>query len=101
MKPLAALTGPLIWIVYFLAVYAAQGFACHGDEPAADSAKLFVVIATVVALGALLVALALQWKARGGDFLQRIALPLTVLSILGTAWTGMPVLLLTACVPAG
>ena len=100
MKPLASLLGPLVWIGYFLAVYAVQGLACRGDAPAGGSATIFVIVATVLALGILLVALVVQWKARGGDFLRRIAVPLTVLSILGVAWTGMPALLLPACVPA-
>jgi hypothetical protein len=101
MKPLLALLGPLIWIVYFMVIYAAQGLACRGQAPAGDAATIFVIVATVLALGALLVALIRQGKTRGGDFLQRIAVPLTVLSLLGVAWAGMPALLLAACVPLG
>jgi amino acid permease len=95
------LLGPLIWIAHFLTVYAVQGLACRGETPAVDSATLFVIIATVIALAALLVSLVPQWKTRSGDFLHRIAAPLTALSILGVAWTGLPALLLPACVPPG
>jgi NO-binding membrane sensor protein with MHYT domain len=101
MKLAAALVGPLIWTAYFLAVYAVQGLACRGETPAADGATLLVVVATVLALGALLVALITQWRVRGGEFLQRTALPLTALSILGVTWTGMPALFLPACLPTG
>lgn len=95
------LLGPLIWLAHFMMVYAAQGLACRGETPAAGSAALFVVIATVIALGALLVTLVGQWRTRSGDFLQRIAVPLSALSILSVTWTGLPALLLPACVSAG
>jgi len=106
-------TAPAIWFSHLAVVYAAEALICTG--PAASGTKSMiwaVVIATAVALIALVVFAAGLGKARlilltgrtdrdGSQFLPVTALILTLLSMLAVIWTALPTILLPACASVG
>lgn len=104
--------GPGIWFAHFVALYGAEALIC---TPPTGSSRAMVwtgVVATALALAALVIFALTLWRERvpdeaphehtGAAFLLATPLLLTILSILAVIWTALPTAALSACTaPAG
>jgi hypothetical protein len=109
-RPLAELLqvfiGPGLWFAHFSFIYGAEALICRD---AAGGPLIFWTgaAATLAALAALVVftlMLARQRSAHsrtadhtGAAFLRSVALLLAFVSMLGVAWTALPLVLVKAC----
>ncbi|WP_027997641.1 hypothetical protein [Sinorhizobium arboris] len=102
------LAGPILWGGHLLAVYTFHAVACAAGGPWTTTIiPGSIVVATLAAAGALLLAYAFPGKLaqvlrcadRGNDqpFLIRAGRLLTVLSLAGVLWTGSAALALAPC----
>lgn len=100
------LAGPVIWIVHFAVVYLAAETACTPTVasrwPAIDeeSLRAFIVVATLVAAAAGVIAAVVAWRAmRAPDAspLTRAAVVLAIGSVASVIAVGGPVLVLGPC----
>lgn len=106
---LITLAGPLIWGAHFGIVYAAHHLICLlAGNSAAFWAQLAVIMATVAAVLALLLAIfkpeIMQHRVRyetaqkiSRSFLTSVMRLLALLSVFGVLWAGSAALLLPAC----
>ena len=107
---LFVLTGPILWAGHLAAVYALQSVTCAiGGQSitAADIVPSLVTVATLVAVGPLLIALGIPGRlaralrlrfGRGDDrVLISVSRLLGVLSLVGVLWTGSAALALDTC----
>ncbi|MFC0809265.1 hypothetical protein ACFHWW_28125 [Ensifer sp. P24N7] len=102
------LAGPILWGGHLLAVYTFHAVACAAAGPWATTiVPASIVVATLAAAGALLLAFSFPGKlaqtlrcADPGDdqpFLIRAGRLLTVLALTGVLWTGSGALALAPC----
>lgn len=102
------LAGPILWGGHLLAVYTFHAVACAAAGPWATTiVPASIVVATLAAAGALLLAFSFPGKlaqtlrcAYPGDdqpFLIRAGRLLTVLALTGVLWTGSGALALAPC----
>jgi hypothetical protein len=110
-RPIAFLTlarwlaGPLVWATHFLMVYGSESLLCGVRDGTVRHLTL-VLVATAVALAALLAVTAVNWRctaappddpARG--FMDWLAVALGLAGLLAVTWTALPAGLLPACLP--
>jgi hypothetical protein len=93
------LSGPTIWAVHFILVYASESVLC--PRPAGVAAHAFLVVLSTAAAIPAIVALA-YLGGRGafvaeGPFLRSTGIALSSLAAIAVLWTAMPSLFLTAC----
>ena len=103
------LTGPVIWVAHFFALYAAEGFLCSGAaSPAAAAIRPLGLTLTAIALAVLSIFLSWQGlqslRNRQGAPMhlhsyRRISIGLAAMALLAVAWSALPVILLPACMP--
>lgn len=100
------LAGPVIWILHFAVVYLAAETACTPTVasrwPAIDEGSLraFIIVATIVAAAACVIAALVAWRAmRAPDAspLTRAAVVLAIGSVATVIAVGGPVLVLGPC----
>lgn len=107
---LLSLTGPLIWALHFAVVYGVQHVGCAepGEKHADFWIQASVIVATLVALLALLLIIAkpklVHSINRDGEMSQNtqalllsIMRLLALLSFFGVLWAGIAVFFLPAC----
>jgi hypothetical protein len=99
------IAGPLtVWLAAFSAVYGLEGLVCSqrwaeaGLSPAAGRAALVGAWAVAALLQlALLLALRSQRFASPSGFVQGVGLSLSLVALLATIWTMMPVATVSLC----
>lgn len=110
-RSLFAVAGLLVWAFHFTTVYVLNALACarNFDQERLlgfGLVPLLVGLATVLAVGAviLILALALRRSAvmRDDDdpaagFLRHLTVSVCLLSIVAICWTGFPALFVTPC----
>jgi hypothetical protein len=101
------LAGPLVWTAHFLIVYASESLVCSRGGGAALHLGL-VAAASVAGLLVLLAVTPYSWRAGaarglgvspGRAFMDRAAVALGLLGMLGLIWTALPAMLLSSCSP--
>ncbi len=110
LRLLGLVGGLLLWSSAFIALYGLHAVACNvtWTEVAIGPASLSEIVLLAVWLGhlALLILLLLRCRAwlrdtapgSGDRFVARSSIVLTVVSIVATAYTGLPIVLLRHCV---
>ena len=98
--------GLLVWVMHFLAIYAATAVACVLGLGAADvgvqSTFTAALVAVTVAAAAIVVLHALaryrrEEKIPGRHFLKEITLGLDAIAALGILWQLFPILMVPVC----
>lgn len=109
--PATLLVAPCVWLVHFVAVYAATSLACGGIDPQADSSPAWaigaVVLATTVGVALSVcagVANYRRWRREPLDsersasaFVCKVNTLLHALAILGMLWVALPAFMLAPC----
>lgn len=99
---LGAISPMIIWAVYFVLVYSIQGVGC--DQAwnrslllGTNALTLTLVVLTTAALVLIVWQGARAWPRRSG-FHGRVALVLSLLAGLATAFIGIPIVMLEPCI---
>lgn len=95
-------SGPTIWALHFLAIYGATGVLCA--RPALRQDWLGIsAIAWMLGTAALLAVAAIElihardWRDRKTDFMRMTASGLALLSIIAIVWETVPLFLVPEC----
>ncbi|MBL0726567.1 hypothetical protein [Piscinibacter sp. HJYY11] len=87
----------VVWAAHFAFGYVAIAVACVGAPPDPQGLRAVLLGATALAF---LVLAAMLWRASSlnghAQLMRRVG---ALLSLIGVAWSGVPVVLLPACVP--
>lgn len=101
-QPWQLVLGPVVWSLWFVAVYGGQALACRAGPPAPAIGAGLLAFTAIVGAG-------LAWAAwRGmvaarhapagvGRFLARTGAALHAVAALSTAFVGLPILWVPAC----
>lgn len=94
--PVMALSPPVLWFGYFLAVYGVNALACATGWPpaAAGAAETMLTVAALVVEGVLISRL---FRSQAPDFWRFIGTGLGGLSLVATIWVGLTVWMVPAC----
>ncbi len=109
--PASLLVAPCVWLVDFVAVYAATSIACGGIDAQADAspAGALVAVMLVTTVGVAFsvyagIANYRQWRREPLDsersastFVRKVNTLLHALAVLGMLWVALPSLMLTPC----
>ncbi|HEY9280768.1 MAG TPA: hypothetical protein VIP51_11905 [Eoetvoesiella sp.] len=104
---LLMLTGPIVWAVHFLFIYAVNGVACARPDLQASwagspASSWIIGVGSLLALAAMVLILLCQRKQMPGagtepEFMLRLGRALCMLSAVAILWETIPVLLVPAC----
>jgi hypothetical protein len=98
--------GPGLWFAHFSFVYGAEALICRDAARAhlmvwTGAAASLAALATLVVFAVMLVRRRAEHRTTDhtdAAFLRTVALLLALLSMLGVAWTALPLVLVKACV---
>jgi hypothetical protein len=97
---LFALAGPIVWLLLFSALYAIETMACTPAVGLGGTGYGTMAGAAIIATGLLLAAVAarqfVSWR-HDRDAIAKIGMLLTVLAIVASAWTAIPLWLMQRC----
>lgn len=101
MSDIVRLSVPLtFWLAAFSAVYGLNGLLCSGSGLSLDAGRAPLVAAALAAVAiqlVLLQALRSERYASPSSFVRRLSLALSIVALLATWWTLLPVAFASQC----